>query len=57
MPEKTTSKEESPTRRVVRLKTAKGWTPREIALSLGISTQAVYKHLAKIREDGNRRSA
>jgi hypothetical protein len=57
MPAKTPSKDESPTRRVVRTKTARGWTPREIALSLGISTQAVYKHLAKIREDGNRKTA
>lgn len=36
--------------RVADLK-ASGAKVREIALALGISTQAVYKHLEKIRED------
>lgn len=29
--------------------TEKGCSPREIALLLGISTQAVYKHLKRIK--------
>lgn len=40
---------ESPSRQAVRDKLTKGWTPREIALVLGISTQAVYQHIKRIR--------
>lgn len=35
--------------------TAAGFTPREIAAALGISTQRVYAHLAKIRGNGGAR--
>lgn len=47
---------ESPTRTVVRLMTAEGKSVREIASVLGISTQAVHKHLKKMRGD-ERKSA
>jgi len=42
---------ESSTRRKVREMTASNLTPRQIAAALGISTQAVYKHLDRIREN------
>jgi DNA-binding CsgD family transcriptional regulator len=37
---------------VVLAHTKRGLRPREIALLLGISTQAVYQHLDRLRRDG-----
>jgi len=39
------------TRQRVSDMTAAGMTPRQIALALSISTQAVYLHLKKLREE------
>jgi hypothetical protein len=36
------------TRELVAEMTAKGLTPRQIALALGLTTQAIYKHLKAI---------
>lgn len=41
-----------PTRQRVLRMTKDGLTPRQIALALGISTQAVYQHLARLRKEG-----
>ena len=38
------------TKALVRRHTKSGLTPQEIALVLGISTQAVYQHLKAIRD-------
>lgn len=43
--------EESPSRRRVRAMLSEGFTPREIGAALGISTQAVHKHLKKIKAE------
>jgi DNA-binding CsgD family transcriptional regulator len=40
-----TGTQQSPTRQRVAQMTGAGLSPREIALALNISTQAVYKHL------------
>lgn len=40
------------TRRLVKRRVDEGLGPREIALELGISTQAVYQHIASLREAG-----
>jgi len=40
-----------PTRERVRQLTAQGLTVREIATLLGLSVQAIYKHLRKIEAD------
>ena len=45
----TSTAEDSETRRKVRLMTAEGVPVRQIALALNISTQAVYKHLRKMK--------
>lgn len=37
--------------------TEQGLKPRQIALVLGISTQAVYQHLQKLRDAGELREA
>jgi hypothetical protein len=41
---------EAPAREQVKKYLSRGWTPRQIALHMGISTQAVYDHMARIRE-------
>lgn len=38
--------------RLVKDRFEAGLTPREIALGLGISTQAVHQHLARLRDAG-----
>lgn len=43
---------ETTTRDTVLKMTRKRINPRTIALSLGISTQAVYEHLKRLRADG-----
>jgi hypothetical protein len=48
---------ESPTRKAVRRLHRKGLTARQIAAELGISTQAVYAHLAKLRRSGEQEVA
>jgi hypothetical protein len=40
------------TRELVKSRALKGDPPREIALVLGISTQAVYQHLQALRDAG-----
>lgn len=42
----------TPTRGKVKDLTKKGNTPRQIALILGISIQAVYQHIERLRKDG-----
>lgn len=43
---------EVPTREKVRKLTREGWTVRDIARLLDISTQAVYWHLGKLKAQG-----
>lgn len=49
---KTPERIKAPARYRVRQMTAQGLKPREIAMALGVSTQAVYKHLKAIRNHG-----
>jgi DNA-binding CsgD family transcriptional regulator len=42
------------TRDRVRQMTEQGLTPRQIAVLLNLSTQAVYKHLANIKQDAEK---
>jgi predicted ArsR family transcriptional regulator len=50
--EPTRARRSGETRILVLHYTRKGWTPREIAYHLDITTQAVHQHLARLREDG-----
>ena len=45
------------TREQVRKLTAQGFSVREIATLLGLSTQAIYLHIKAIRAEGSSRKA
>jgi hypothetical protein len=47
-----TKTSKAPVRDKVLSSTRAGLNPREISLALGISTQRVYQHLARLRELG-----
>ena len=40
------------TKQIVLGRIKAGWSNREIALDLGISTQAVHQHIQKLRAEG-----
>jgi DNA-binding CsgD family transcriptional regulator len=44
------------TRERIRTLRAQGLTPRQIAAALGLSTQAVYQHIDRIKRDEERAS-
>jgi DNA-binding CsgD family transcriptional regulator len=47
-----TRRQGATTREQVLRLTRAGLTPRQIAVSLGLSTQAIYQHITKLRELG-----
>lgn len=53
MSEMQTPQDKAPARARVRELLATGHTPRAIAESLGITTQAVYKHMDALKEAAN----
>lgn len=50
------TRSDAPKRERVREMKEQGLTPRQIALILGISTQRVYQHLKRIKDDQEKAS-